>query len=190
MRLTKALKKEIVLAVRRAVFKDKIEAYYKKQQAVGDALYESLFTPQQREVLESLPKSWFEQRSSLLVENGSREFSVPLASELGHDATWFSRFSIEMSRQRSMPAYLSREAVRSTRDTDAVADRAEELRIADGKLTVELGKMLDSCSTVKRLRESWPDADRHLPDSMTDPAKSLPVSVVAMKQALKAAQDA
>ena len=94
MRLTKALKKEIVLAVRRAVFKDKIEAYYKKQQAVGDALYESLFTPQQREVLESLPKSWFEQRSSLLVENGSREFSVPLASELGHDATWFSRFSI------------------------------------------------------------------------------------------------
>jgi len=199
MRLTKKIKEEIVAAVQRTVFQKKFETFVEREKAVGDALFEAQFANGGLALLEECPAEWFRPSDHLQLERlagpkGSVYVDLDLPNDicdnLGLRQNRVRYYNwIGMSRERPMPQHLLHSEVKADDAVLKLSKRAAELRTASMNLREELEATLDACTTVAKLRQSWPDVDRFLPDEILNPVKNLPVPVTDLEAALAKAEN-
>jgi len=158
MRLTKAIKDQIVDNVLKTVIKPKEQELDKENQGLAARAYNVLYSEKDRELLMNAPDEAFVKKDSFRVEyvvKGGKGGEINLF--LNCDLPFFYAHC----------GYYSSTNVSSDRElnTDIVShiQFKREVHKARTDLQREVYDMLNSVTTVKRLREVWPECDEYLP---------------------------
>lgn len=169
MKLTKQLRRAIIANCVQHTFTERNDTLEQMRQELADILYERAFGTAAR-LAATLPKYWFLWRQDISIQcKGFTHWSNKPAEP---------RASLAMSRERPMPEHITEQF--TIKPGDALAQRAEDIVkthqsiYADRrKLELHLQTLLESVTTLEKLRTLWPEGESFFPPA---PAKKdLPV---------------
>lgn len=166
-RLTKSLKDEIVSRVIKDVTGVRAEILKAGLKEAADQAYYEIYTPDEVSYMKSGPKDAFYQEESLWLGFDGRHRRLDMSKVRPVFADRAGRYHVFQLDEGS--------PVRAVLD----GLRKEEAALEEDRsaLRREVRSVLNSVTTVKRLLDVWPEAEKYLPDRPETP--NLPAVVVA-----------
>lgn len=164
-RITTAMKALIIQRLTSARFKSEIDRLARQFRELGQRSYDKFYTEAERTAMEALPKGW-------LVETGDISFAY---------AGKVHRFSFAQNKRllgkHSSSSRHSVLGVFDARDTltdeyRRLTGREEELESLQARARAEIAGVINSCTTIGKLQEIWPEVVPHTQDMHTQPARS------------------
>ncbi len=162
MRLSKQLKNdiaELVVAKKRAECRAILDALNVREAEIADKLYESLYTKEERELMDKLGGRFFETTSRLALNftEGGGYTSMRMSAP---------RPFAEDDRHR---AVVSRDAHSETfKKWRQVEKERMEARKEVDRLYNQVFGVLNQITTVKKLRAAWPEIDAEITAAVGD----------------------
>ncbi len=147
-RLTKSLRDEIHNALMERAYVERKEEIARMEHDLGMAVYNDKYPSDTQALMRKLPDSFFEQRSSIYVAFNSDycklsiQESVPVGELHAH--SWHALDNYSEDHELTDSFKIFRKA-------------KEEYEKDRNRLAAESSAILQSCSTVKKLIETWPD---------------------------------
>lgn len=170
MKLTKAIREEITAKALTATFGKRDDAHAKARKAFADALYKHEHGDIERLAMK-LPQEWRAMHNDFRIEcDGFRSWGK------GDGAPRH----FEMSRSRPFPMYQRDITVGKDHgmydQAQAIAAEHDAIEAANADLRVKLHALLNSVTTVEKLKERWPECVPFLPTAQAKAVELLPVN--------------
>lgn len=170
-KLTKVIRDQIIAAASKDLFTEERDALNKRGNVLADAVFDKhVATPAQYAAMKKLPNGFF--NTTGIVRCRLTETNDPDA--------YVVRTDLELSQDRLVPAFISNYNSPTFVDPDAYAEfqAIENARGAleqrCGEIISQIGQVVFSANTTKRLLEIWPEGAKFIP------AEAAPTSGVPM----------
>ena len=176
MKLTKAIREEVIEKAVKATFAKKREAHEKRRTALADALYSHQFEAAAK-TARKLPQGWCDFRSTMSI--------VHPDYNRWHDNKSKAASQLKLSKPQPFPAHGEREIAVGIDHPEydhatEVADAEVALNKAESELRQKLTMLLFSVTTAEKLKAAWPKGTKYLPEESR--VAMLPVPVDLPKQ--------
>lgn len=154
MKLTKGLRNQILSNVLNQTFKERSEALTATEYDLADRVYKKKFS-KTVDLMNALPEGYLVSGESLSVsvDSTSEQLRLPECRRGSLDIfrNWHTSLSLN-----SRESALGREILEWSRQGQVLRNERQKLRS-------QVGAILESVTTLKRLKEVWPESVQYIP---------------------------
>jgi len=165
MRLTVRLKDQILSGVIKDTFKKREENLKQEMRALGDVVLNKV-VGKHEDAIKNAPDGFYPVAGHIRVRFGESRFTVG---------------QIPLSTERRIPYSMLN--LRTQVDDKGIIKRYETLQKKEARLKKDkddlkrqVRAMLESCTTLKKLKDLWPEVESYLP-AASQPTANLPAIV-------------
>jgi hypothetical protein len=177
-RLTKELRKEIHNALMERAYTERKEEIVRMEHNLGMRVYNDLYPPQVQEQMKMLPNDFFNQATAMKVAFDSNYHHISLPEEI---ALAYKDYRPYGGTVANYPA--GHELTDAYIKFKKLEDEYKHDRM---RLYSESNAILESCTTVKKLIETWPEIEPILQKLNIHTAQSKEVHLPAVIQDMNA----
>lgn len=167
MKLTKDMRNRIVINAVIGVLKKRHEALDKESNALAILVYDQIYPTDIQTQMAKLPDEFFQQNSVIRVEIDCEDIVLKMTSS--------RKVSAVDSQWHRPRVKLEELSDAKKKRICAFSDAQKALLVDTNNLKTKLRTLLNGITTMKRLREEWPDGAEYYKDQMpTPPIQNLP----------------
>jgi len=162
MRLTMAMKDQIVSKVLAETIDKRIKERLEAEKAFGDSVVKFIYEPY-AELMEQLPSTAFSTDDSVMVRWSDDRYAYKFVSTNGHKA-FYRNLQLDTNRKSTWMKILNN-----------LETQKDELNQQRRDLSHELRQVVNSVTTVKRLLEVWPEGKKWIEEVCLNITPNLPM---------------
>lgn len=182
IKLTTAMRESICKAMLRHAFLKRWEELCEKKAEFASEIYQAAFPEADRTMMQQLPKGWLPEEDSLKIACGSSYFSFSVSGFFS-----VNRLTEGHKTERvRVPYHCKHSPVLALDVAHPMAIKAQKIHDAAQDFRKEVERAwssslnaVNSCSTVNRLGELWPESRPFLPKEAPKPQlPALPIAAL------------
>ena len=163
MRLTKEIKKKIISDVLVKTFSSVEERLLKEENKLAEDVYKKAFSKKEIELMDNAPKGFFGKKSRIRFNSTEiKELYFKEERYFPYDQQGYHNVSITLSPNDTLYKKI-----------EDFYNKIRKNKAEKGVLRRNMNQLLDSCTTLKKLEELWPEGKEFYKNYKLKPVTAL-----------------